>query len=142
MELQEDILIQAPVETVFAYLNQVDQRTNYIPMLSEVIMLDAPPIKVGSRYIEVATIAGQDLKTTYQVVAWEEDRYIKVKTIKSVFPIQAEMKLNPIDGGTHISLALSFTLKGMYRLAAPLIRGIVQQQANDILDRLKKILEA
>lgn len=142
MELQEDILIKASIEKVFAYLNEVDQRTNYIPMLSEVIMLDAPPIKVGSRYIEVATIAGQDLKTTYQVVAWEKDRYIKVKTIKSVFPIQAEMNLSPSGAGTRIELALSFTLKGMYRLAAPLIRGIVQQQASDILDRLKKILEA
>ncbi len=142
MELQENILIQAPIEKVFAYLNLVDQRTNYIPMLSEVIMLDAPPIQVGSRYIEVATIAGQDLKTTYQVVEWEKNKYIKVKTIQSVFPIQAEMILDPSGGGTHIELALSFTLKGMYRLAAPLIRGIVQQQASEILDRLKKILEA
>jgi len=142
LELQEDILIKAPIEKVFAYLNLVDQRTNYIPMLSEVIMLDEPPIQVGSRYIEVATIAGQDLKTTYQVVEWEENRYIKVKTIQSVFPIQAEMILNANGANTNIELALTFTLKGMYRLATPLIRGIVQQQASEILDRLKKILEA
>ncbi|NRB48779.1 MAG: SRPBCC family protein [Saprospiraceae bacterium] len=141
MDLQERIAIKADRNRVFTYLNQVEKRTEYIPMLDEVILLDPPPIRLGSRYTEVATIAGRDLQTTYQVIEWEQDRKVKVKTIKSIFPIAAEMKLSDDNGETIVKLQLSFTLKGIYRLGAPIVRGIVQQQAVDILRKLKKNIE-
>ena len=141
MDLQERITIKADKNRVFSYLNQVEKRTEYIPMLDEVIPIDSPPIRLGSRYIEVATIAGRDLKTTYQVIEWEQDKRVKVKTIKSIFPITAEMELSESEGHTIVQLQLTFTLKGIYRLGAPIIRGIVQQQAVDILRKLKKNIE-
>ena len=141
MDLQEQIAIQASRDRVFSYLNQVEKRTEYIPMLDEVILLDPPPIRLGSRYIEVATIAGRDLKTTYQVIEWEQDRRVKVRTIKSIFPIAAEMDLSEDNGQTIVQLRLTFTLKGIYRLGAPIVRGIVQQQAEEILRKLKKNIE-
>lgn len=141
MDLQERIAIAADAKTVFAYLNEVERRTEYIPMLDEIILLDPPPIRLGSRYIEVATIAGRDLKTTYQVIEWEENRKVKVKTIKSIFPIVAEMGLSEEGGQTSVQLRLSIILKGIYRLAAPIVRGIVQQQAKDILQKLKQNIE-
>lgn len=141
MDLQEQIAIQASRDRVFSYLNQVEKRTEYIPMLDEVILLDPPPIRLGSRYIEVATIAGRDLKTTYQVIEWEQDRRVKVQTIKSIFPIAAEMDLSEDNGQTIVQLRLTFTLKGIYRLGAPIVRGIVQQQAEEILRKLKKNIE-
>ena len=141
LDLQERIVIQASPEKVFDYLNQVEKRAEYIPMLEEVILLDPPPIRSGSRYIEVATIAGQDLKTTYQVVEWVQDKKIRVKTIKSIFPIEASMELVPREQETVVQLSLTFTLKGVYRLAAPIVRGIVQQQAAAILGKLKERLE-
>ncbi|MBX2874834.1 MAG: SRPBCC family protein [Saprospiraceae bacterium] len=141
MDLQEQIAIKASRNRVFTYLNQVEKRSEYIPMLDEVILLDPPPIRLGSRYIEVATIAGRDLKTTYQVIEWEQDQRVKVKTIKSIFPIAAAMELIEQGGYTIVKLQLSFTLKGIYRLGAPIVRGIVQQQAVDILRKLKKNIE-
>lgn len=141
MDLQERITIKADRNRVFTYLNQVEKRTEYIPMLDEVILLDPPPIQLGSRYIEVATIAGRDLKTTYQVIEWEKDKRVKVQTIKSIFPIAAEMNLSESNGQTIVQLQLTFTLKGIYRLGAPIVRGIVQQQAEDILRKLKKNIE-
>lgn len=141
MDLQERITIKADPNRVFTYLNQVEKRTEYIPMLDEVILLDPPPIRLGSRYIEVATIAGRDLKTTYQVIEWEQDKRVKVQTIKSIFPIAAEMNLSESNGQTIVQLQLTFTLKGIYRLGAPIVRGIVQQQAEDILRKLKKNIE-
>ncbi|NET33783.1 MAG: hypothetical protein F6K19_17465 [Cyanothece sp. SIO1E1] len=141
MDLQERITIKADRNRVFTYLNQVEKRTEYIPMLDEVILLDPPPIQLGSRYIEVATIAGRDLKTTYQVIEWEQDKRVKVQTIKSIFPIAAEMNLSESNGQTIVQLQLTFTLRGIYRLGAPIVRGIVQQQAEDILRKLKKNIE-
>ena len=142
MKLKEKIIIQLPVEKVFAFLLDVNNRKDYIPLLEEVIFLDPPPLQKGTRYTEVSTIAGRRLETTYQVIAFEENRRISVKTIKSVFPIQVTLSLLPLETETVIKLEIEFQLKGIFRLAAPLIEGIVQQQARDILQRMKRKMEA
>ena len=141
MELQEKIEIKIPVSRVFPYLMEVDNRSDYIPMLEKVIMLDPPPLQLGSRYTEVSTIAGRQLKTTYQVIAFKENRNISVKTIESVFPIRVNLSLLPIDDITILKLQMKVELTGIFRLAAPVVRGIVQQQARDILQKIKYKME-
>ena len=56
-------------------------------------MLDEPSIHKGSRYIEVATTAGRDLRTTYEVTDLEENLYVSVQTVDSIFPIQVDLAL-------------------------------------------------
>lgn len=141
MKIQEAQIIPVEQNQLFAYLSDVTQRTAYIPMLEDLILLDEPPIRPGSRYIEVANIAGRQLKTTYQVVELQAPERIKVKTIKSVFPIEASLQLKERSGATLLTLELNFSLSGIYKLGAPVVRGIVQQQAKDILGRLKDIFE-
>lgn len=141
MDIEENIIIKAPVESVFAYMLEVQNRVDYIPMLEKVEVLDPPPIQLGSRYVEVATIAGQDLRTTYQVIGFEENKFIQVKTTKSVFPIQVDLNLIPEGTQTTVLIQMKLGLSGAYRLAGKLIRGIVKQQAKDILQRLKENIE-
>jgi carbon monoxide dehydrogenase subunit G len=137
----ESTTIKSTPGTVFAYLSDLRNRSDYIPMLEDIVLLDEGPIQVGSRYIEVANIAGRQLKTTYQVVEMEQDKRIRVQTLESVFPIQVELRLEEKGGQTLVELDLDFTLKGIYKLGAPVVKGIVQQQAKDILLRLKRGLE-
>lgn len=66
---------------------------------------------------------------------------IRVQTVKSVFPIEATLLFEVQNGGTLLTMQLNFTLNGIYKLGAPVVRGIVQQQAKDILGRLKGIFE-
>jgi ribosome-associated toxin RatA of RatAB toxin-antitoxin module len=141
MNIQEAQIIPVDQDQLFTYLSDVSKRIDYIPMLEDLILLDEPPIKLGSRYIEVANIAGRQLKTTYQVVELQAPERIKVKTIKSVFPIEASLQLEEQSGATLLTLELNFSLSGIYKLGAPVVRGIVQQQAKDILGRLEVIFK-
>ena len=140
MTVQESALINAPVEKIFAYLMDVNNRKDYIPALEEVIMLDPLPIRQGSRYIEVAMIAGRRLETTYQVTAFELNQRISAKTLKSIFPIQADLLLKEGQRGSTLTIRLNFQLKGIFRLASGIVQGIVRQQARDILTKLKRNL--
>jgi carbon monoxide dehydrogenase subunit G len=141
LKYQDQTDIHAPVSAVYAYLNDVTRRTEFIPMLEQVQLLDEPPITVGTRYVEVAAVAGQNLKTTYQIVALEPEKRMRVKTIQSVFPIEAELTLTALEEGTRLGITLDFQLTGFYRFAAPFIGGIIQQQSKAILANLKSILE-
>ena len=141
MQIQERIIIRTSADDLYHYLNQVENRKAFIPLLQDIILLDDPPLRVGSRYTEVSTIAGQQLKTTYEVTNLVAPQLISVKTTKSVFPIAVDLFLQAQEEATLLAIQLDFTLKGIYRLAAPVVNGIVRQQAKDILVRLKAEVE-
>ena len=141
MTTQQSIEIKASVEQIFSYLLDVENRKDYIPALEEVIMLDPLPIREGSRYIEVAQIAGRRIETTYQVTILKNNQQLSAKTLKSVFPIQADLTLMEKQEASTLQIQLNFQLSGVFKLASGIIRGIVNQQANDILRQLKENLE-
>lgn len=141
MQIQQSINIQASSSVIFQYLLDIKNRKDYIPALEDVIMIDPLPIQKGSRYIEVAEIAGRRLETTYQVVELISNQKITAKTLKSIFPIQADLILNGNDQTTSITIQLDFQLKGIFKLASGIIKGIVNMQAKEILEKLKKNLE-
>jgi len=142
MKAQQSIVIKASSERIFSYLMTVENRVDYIPALDEVIMLDEGPIRVGSRYIEVAEIAGRKLKTTYQVIEFEKNRHTAAKTIKSIFPIRADLDLTQNQNDTLLVITLSFQLSGIFKLASRIVEGIVNQQAIGILKRIKSNVES
>jgi len=106
-----------------------------------VILIDEGPIRKGSRYIEVANIAGRKLKTTYQVIEFEKNKHVAAQTLKSIFPIRADLDLEEVQGGTELTIRLNFTLKGIFRLGSSVVKGIVLQQAQGILEKIKSNLE-
>ena len=141
MEVRQSISIHASKEDVFNYLINPDNRKEYIPLLDEVIMLDPLPIKEGTRYIEVATIVGRKLRTTYKVIRYEPNELISAKTIKSIFPIQVELTLNNKNDHSILSINLELKLAGFFRLASGVVKRIVDQQAIEILKKIKQNLE-
>ena len=141
MTVQESIEIKASAEEIFSYLLAVENRKDYVPALEEVIMLDPLPIQEGSRYIEVAQIAGRRMETIYQVTTLIKNRQLSARTLKSVFPIRADLILIDQKVVSTLQIQLDFQLSGIFRLASGIIRGIVRQQARDILEKLKRNLE-
>lgn len=142
MKVEEFIQIKATSEIIFSYLIDIKNRKDYIPALEEVVMLDPLPIQKGSRYIEIAEIAGRRLETTYQVIKFEENKLISAKTLKSIFPIQADLILEKKGTGSLLKINLDFQLKGVFRLASGIVKGIVALQARSILEKVQQNLEA
>jgi ribosome-associated toxin RatA of RatAB toxin-antitoxin module len=70
LKYQDQTDIHAPVSAVYAYLNDVTRRTEFIPMLEQVHRLAVAgqnlKTAVGTRYIEVAAVAGQNLSLLWR----------------------------------------------------------------------------
>ena len=133
--------VNAPADEIFSYLLNIDNRSKYIPQLKEVIPIDPLPFKEGSRYIEVANIAGRNLSTTYQITVLVENQIISARTVKSIFPIQVDLLLDSRGATTRLTIQLEFQLKGIFKLASGIVKGIVDDQSRGILSRIKSELE-
>ena len=141
MTISEEIQVKASMKDTFAFLIDPESKKNIIPLLEEVIFLDVEPLQVGSKYIEVSTIAGRRFETTYMVVVLRENAQISVVTTQSLFPIRVDLKLFEGETQTTILLTLTLQLKGIFLLGSSVIRTIATQQAGDILYKTKKLLE-
>jgi carbon monoxide dehydrogenase subunit G len=141
VNIAESIFIKAPASIIFEYLMDINKRKEYIPALEEVVMIDPLPIRKGSKYIEVAIIAGRNLSTTYEVTAYEKNRRLSAKTLKSIFPISVDLTIKEEEINSELIIALDFQLSGVFRLASGIVSGIVRQQAKDILTKVKSNIE-
>ena len=141
MNIQEYIQINASASTIFKYLVDVDNRVDYVPALKEVVMIDPLPIKEGTRYIEKATIGGRELSTTYKVTHYTEDKRLSATTEKSVFPISVDLLIDEKEGDCLLLINMNLQLSGIFKIASPIVKGIVANQARGILNRLKINIE-
>lgn len=141
MKSVNDILVDASPSKIYAFLMDVDNRSKYIPQLKEIILIDPLPFKEGSKYIEVASIAGRSLRTTYQITVLVKDQIISARTVKSIFPIQVDLLLDPIESSTRLTIQLEFQLSGIFKLASNIVKGIVDDQSRGILKRIKSEME-
>lgn len=137
MTTQQSIFIEAKLPVVFEYLIVIENRKDYIPALEKVIMLNTSSIQLGSQFIEVSKIAGRRLETTYEVIGFEKNKRISAKAIESVFPIQADLLVAENGKGCDLTINLNFKLTGVFRMASGVVKGIVNQQAKDILKNIR-----
>lgn len=142
MRIGHKIRISAPSNEIFSFLMDIDNRSSYIPALDDVILLDKPPLREGSRYVEVSRIAGRSFKTTYQLTELIPGKRIGAKTLESVFPIEVRMEIQEDESGSILILFLQFELSGIYRFGKNIIRNIVDRQAREILRKIKRSIES
>ena len=141
IQVKTSTSIKANRADVFAFLMDVSNRPKIIPLLERVVLLDDGPINLGSKCVEISTIAGRKLETTYQVVTYRENEAVSVVTTESIFPIRVDMYLEENRDLTDLSIQLSFKLSGVLALSSPIVKSIVRKQANDILGRIKTTVE-
>ncbi len=142
MIVKQGIGIKASVEKAFSFLLEVENRKMFIPALEEVILIDPLPLTIGSKYIEVASIAGRKLKTTYQITDLKENEKLSARTVQSIFPIEVDLYLRPVeDQSIKLNIVLHLKLKGIFKFAEGIIRNIVTQQASEILIKMKRAIE-
>lgn len=141
MRVHQTISIQSTPKVVFDFLMDVTKRPDYIPALEEIKLLDPLPLRIGSRYTEVSMIAGRKYETTYQIVDMKENQSITSQTLQSVFPIRAELSILSEADKVLLSVNIDCKLVGLFALAGSIIRAIVNQQAKEILSRIKTCIE-
>lgn len=141
LEVIENILVNAEQQSVFEFLMDPSSRKQIIPLLEDVVFLDEGDLDLGSRYIEISTIAGRRLETTYEVVGIEKYTYLAVATVESIFPIRVNMYLENKGPATKVEIRIQFTLKGIFAMGSGVVRQIVGQQTRNILTKIKSHFE-
>jgi uncharacterized membrane protein len=135
--------IARPAAEVFAYLDDVTNNTAWLRGMRSCRWTTDPPVRVGSRYEQVARFLGKEIHTTFEVTAHESGRLVTIEAQEgSSFPLTVTRQVEPLDSmHCRVTETVESDPRGFYRMAQPLLRAMVTRNITRDYRRLKELLE-
>jgi hypothetical protein len=138
MEMNGTILIDRPVDTVFAYVIDFSNDVHWRAGAPESGLRSDQPFGPGAiGYTRVG-----DLETEWRVVSYVENESADWELTSGPFKGSGGYRLVPVDGGTQFTLVADIEPAGMYKLLGPLFTWIGRSRNQADVEKLRDILEA
>src|SRR5512140_2815178 len=100
------IEINRPVETVFAFLTNLENLKAQNPGITSITLNG--PFAVGTHYITQGQVAGRNYSTETEIVAIEPNKKFSIKTLAAppASPVTNTYILEPSGGGTKLTTSM------------------------------------
>ncbi|MFC1960948.1 SRPBCC family protein [Chloroflexota bacterium] len=138
MEMNGTTVINRPVETVFAYLNNVSNDVYWRTGVTESGLRSGESLESG---VIGYTCAG-NIEAEWRVVAYTADESVDWDLISGPYRGCGGYRLVPVDDGTQFTLVADVEPTGLYKLLGPLFGWIGRRQNQADVEKLRDILES
>jgi hypothetical protein len=139
-KIERSIVIQRPVEEVFAYTHEPANDPVWQTTLVE-SRADGP-IRVGTEISETRRFLGKRVRMKRRVTALEPPRGSSFETVTGPVPMAGVYTLEPVDGATRLTATGKLDAAGFYKLAEPVIARMATRELEASLAHLKDVLES
>lgn len=137
-----EIEIERPAGEVFGYVSDFSNNPVWQGGISEAEYLTESPLRVGSRYRQVATMGRRRIESVFEVVSLEAGASVTIATVESTFPIQVTRRVEVLGPTrTRVTAHVEGEPGGLARLTGPLVRRLVRRDIERDYQRLKRVLE-
>ena len=109
------IVIERPIEDVFAVLTDVTLTGRWFPLDVEEWWLTPPPHGVGSVRRARARVLGRAAENDAVVTAYEPPRLAAIRGTPPRSPFEATLRFAPVGGGTRVDVNIEMLLGGLLR---------------------------
>lgn len=142
IRIQASVQIRRSPEEVFAYLSNFENNPKWQSGMISARFTSPGPLQVGSTYSQEARFLGRPVFSEFEVIEYEPGRRVKISSTSGTFPITVTRTVEPDgDGGSLVSAFVEGDASGVYRLAEPILRSMVQRSVQGDYERLKVVLE-
>jgi len=135
-------VINRPVAEVFAVLENLENDLKWRTEWVDARKTSDRPIGIGTRFSLFAKAFGRRIETVYETIQYEPNRTAAWKAMSGPLPLTFQRTLEPIDGGTRLTIRYEADLRGFFKLIMPLLAGSVTRQHAGDLRKLKELMEA
>jgi len=103
--------INAPVEKVFAYVDDFSHAQEWIYGLDRIEAVGEPTHGVGATFDGTMKV-GMSFHSTIRCTGWEQDAYLELESVKGLKNTQRWTFEDLGDGRTKVTAQISYTLPG------------------------------
>jgi uncharacterized protein YndB with AHSA1/START domain len=142
IKVENNIVIQRPIEKVFAFLADQTNAPRWQSGLLEVQRITEGPLGVGTRHTAVRKFMGKRLEATNEYIVYEPNKEITFKGIAGSADFQHSYLTEPTATGTKVTSRMEMEPKGLFGLAEPLIARSLKREFAASAGELKELLES
>ena len=140
---ETSIVINRPVEQVFAAMADVKNQPLWDPGVSKVRLAPDGPVSVGTRITETRTFMGRTSENTGEVIEFEPNaRITRKSSVDSPMKLVGTLTFAPTPKGTKVGWRWDLQFSGFFALVGPLIAAAMIKGADKSLRGLKDRLES
>jgi len=100
------------------------------------------PVAVGSTYDQVARFLGREIRTSFEVTEFEAGESIRIESRSGPMPLDITRTVTALDGDRcTVRAVIRGDSSGVFRIAEPIMRFMVNRSVQADYDRLKDQLE-
>lgn len=138
INIEKSVVIDRPVEEVFAYVTDGSKAPNWQGGLEAV---EGQASTVGSQYTEVRKFMGREMRSVLEITAFEPNTKWGAKVVKGPVPYEVSVQLEPQDGSTRMTTRVDGEPTGFFKVAEGMVKSQLEKSIEEDSQRLKKILE-
>ncbi len=133
-QVKKDIVVNVPVRTAYDQWTQFETFPQFMDGVKEVVQLDEKTLRWR------AEIAGKDEEWEAVIVEQRPDAVISWRSTAGA-QNAGTVSFEPLDGGTRVTLHLSYEPKGAAEKTGEVL-GMVDRQVDSDLRRFKEFIES
>ena len=143
IEISAQVEIARSPEAIFDFLADMSNNPTWQKGMQACRWTSEPPLRLGSTYDQVARFLGKEIVSSFVVTEFEPGHRIRIRTTSGTMPIDVTREVTAVaDGRSSVSAIVRGDPTGVFRLATPLMRMMVQRSVTRDYRRLKELLEA
>jgi len=142
IEVHVSIDIDRSPGDVFDFLADMANNPRWQRGMERCVWTSDPPLRLGSTYDQEARFLGKTISSSFEVTEFEPGHRIRIKTTTGSMPIDVTRDVEALSDGTRVSAIVRGDASGIFRLAEPVMKLVVERSVHADYRRLKELLEA
>lgn len=141
-EYRTTIDVKADPEMAFALLADFSNAAAWDPATLAARRIDGDgPVGVGSRFELDMKILGRENAIEYEITEIEAPRRVVLRGENSGSVAIDEITVEPHAGGSRVTYEAVVSMKGAYKLSAPLFAPVFKRMGDGARDRMREWLD-
>ncbi len=140
-EFEITVVIERPVEDVFAVLTDMSKTPAWTPGLAEVRRDGDGPLQVGEALTFVGSFLGRSYESAAAVTELVADERFASKTTSGPFHLETDSRLEPVANGTRLATIYRGESDGFFKIAESIVTRLARKQFETAAVNLKALME-
>jgi uncharacterized protein YndB with AHSA1/START domain len=143
IQVENTVQISRSRDEVFEYLTQVENLVKWQANAVQARALDDGPLRMGFKFEQTLKFGPQAFPAVCTVTDIKANERFAF-SMKSAGPVDCDARFNlqPLLGGTNLTLNGEARLKGFWRLLRPVFAAGLKSETRKELQTLKRLIEA
>jgi len=140
--VRSSIVINRPIEDVFAVLTNVENTGKWFPGNVKEWWTSPPPVGVGSTRRARVQVGPLTMENDAVATLYEPPHRAGMKGTSKNAPFEADLKFAAVEGGTRVDATIEMFLSGPAKLFGPMFVGWYGRSWDQGLVNLKRLMES